>query len=159
MPFPVLCCRRRLFHYQLGNLSLFDLQIRLRFEHLSHLQTVCLLIALRTRRPDSRPARGIEQPELNTHSISNLAHNAAQCVHLTDEVALRDSSDGRIARHLRDQIYIQGVQGSFQTHSRAGDRSLAPGVPSANHNDLELFGELHEFHSNACSQYGLTQGA
>src|SRR5208283_3032879 len=50
----------------IGHFRLFDLQIRLRLQHFTHLQAIGLFVALGTRRPDGGPARSVEQAELNS---------------------------------------------------------------------------------------------
>ena len=81
---------------QIRNFRLLDLQVRLRFQHIPHLQPVRLLIALRPRRPYRRTARRIQQTELYADGVGHFAHDAAQCVHLAHQVSLGDSADRRI---------------------------------------------------------------
>ena len=87
---------------QIRNFRLLDLQVRLRFQHIAHLQPVCLLIALRPRRPYRRTARRIKQTELNPDGVGHFAHDAAQCVHFAHQMTLGNSADRGITRHLRD---------------------------------------------------------
>ena len=50
---------------------------------------------------------------------------------------------GGIARHLRDQVDVQRVERGLQAHARGGHRGLASGMTGADHDYVELFGELH----------------
>jgi hypothetical protein len=131
------------FHDQIRNFRLLDLEIRLRLQHLAHLQAIGLLVTLRTRRPYRRAARGIQQAELDADGVGNLAHDSAQRVDFAHQVSLRDAADRRVARHLRDQINVERVESGLQSHACGGHCRLASGVAGAHHNNVELFGELH----------------
>src|SRR5205807_2935047 len=115
----------------------------LRFQDLSHLQPIGLFVALRARRPDSRSAGSIEQAELDADRVGDLAHDAAKRVHFTDEMSFGDASDGGIAGHLRNQINVQRVERGLQSHAPAGYSSLAAGMSSTDHDDVELLAEFH----------------
>src|SRR6266536_206128 len=85
----------------------------------------------------------MQQTKLDSNCIRNFAHDATERVHFADEVAFGDTTDGWVARHLRDEIYVQRVQSCFQAHAGAGDGGLTAGMPGSDYHDLELFGELH----------------
>ena len=124
-------------------LGLLDEQIRLRFQYLAHLLAVLLLIALRTRRPNGRSARSIQQTKLDANRVGDFAHDATESVDFTDEVTFGDAAYRGITRHLRDQVDIEGVQRGLQAHAGAGHSGLTSGVPGPDYNNVELFGELH----------------
>ena len=96
-----------------------------------------LLVALGAGRPYRRPARGVEQAELDADGIGNFAHDAAKSVHFADQMTLGDAPNGGIARHLRDQIDIQGEKGGPQSHASRSHGCLATGMPGADHDDVE----------------------
>jgi hypothetical protein len=73
---------------------------------LAHLQPVLLLVALCSRRPHRRPARGVQEAEPNADGIGHLAHDAAQRVHFAHQVSFGNAADRGIARHLRDKIDV-----------------------------------------------------
>jgi hypothetical protein len=125
------------------HLSLTDVQPRLAFEHFAHLHTVELLVALRPRTPHRRPARSVQQPELNPHGVGHFAHHAAQRVHLADQMAFGHAADSRIATHLRNQVHVHGDERRLQAHARGRHRRLAPGVARANHHHIVLFRKGH----------------
>src|SRR5205085_858478 len=70
-------------------------------------------------------------------------HDAAEGVNFPDQMAFCNSTEGRIAGHLRDQVNIQRVKRSLQAHARAGDGRLAAGMSCSDDYDVELFSELH----------------
>src|ERR1700733_9665934 len=135
--------RRAFFDDQLCHFRLLDLETGLPLEHLTHLETIGLLVALGARRPYSRPARSIQQTELDAHRVGDLTHNAAERIHFADQVTFSDAADCRVARHLRDQVDVEGDERRLQPHARGGHRGLASGMAGADDNDIELFRELH----------------
>ena len=58
-------------------------------------------------------------------------------------MSLGNAADRRIARHLRDQVDVERVESSLQAHARRGHGGLASGMAGADHDYVELFGELH----------------
>jgi hypothetical protein len=102
-------------------------------------QLVLLLVALSTRRPHRRPARRIEQAELDAHVIGNLTLDATKSVHFPDQMSLGDAAHSRIAGHLSDEVEIQGVESRAQAHTRCGHRGFATSVSGANHDYIVLF--------------------
>jgi hypothetical protein len=45
---------------------------------------------------------------------------------------------------LRDQVNVERVQSGLQAHTGASDGGLAASVSGSDHDDVELFRELHE---------------
>ena len=82
---------------QIHHFRLLDVEIRLRLQHLAHLHPVLPFIALRSRRPHRRPARRIQQPELDAHRVGDLAHNPAQRIYFSNQVSFGDAPNGRVA--------------------------------------------------------------
>src|SRR6202041_1662570 len=116
--------------------------IRLRLQHLAHLQSISLLIALRPWRPDRGSARSVKQPKLDADCIRNLAHYAAKRIHFADKMPLSNASNRGITRHLRNQIDVQGKKCSLQPHPRRSHSSFASSVTSSDHCYLEMFIKL-----------------
>src|SRR5579859_3062311 len=92
-----VCLWWMFFHNQLSHLSLLDVEIRLALQDFTHFQAILLLVALRARRPHRRAAGGIEQTKLNSDGVCDFAHDSAQGVHFTDEMALGDPAHGGVA--------------------------------------------------------------
>ena len=61
----------------LSHFGLENSEVGFTLEHLAHTDAILLFVALRARRPNSRTAAGVEQPELDTYSVGYLAHHAA----------------------------------------------------------------------------------
>jgi hypothetical protein len=55
-------------------------------------------------------------------------------------MALGDSTYGRIARHLRDQVDIHRDHGGVEAKASTRPRRLAPGMAGADHDDVILVG-------------------
>jgi hypothetical protein len=60
-------------------------------------------------------------------------------------MSLPNTPDRRIARHLSQRLDVVGEQKSPTTGPRGRKRGLGPGVAAADHDDIELGGELHRF--------------
>ena len=131
------------FKHQIDNLRLLDVEIGLGLEHLAHLHPILPLVALRSRRPHRRPARGVQQAELDADSVRNLAHDAAQRIYFAHQVALGDAADGRVARHLRDQVEIEAKQRRAQSHARGRHRRFTARVSCSHYYDIVLFRKSH----------------
>jgi hypothetical protein len=54
--------------------------------------------------PHSWAFASVQYPKLNSSTINSSPHNATECVHLFDNMALPYSSDCWITRHLADGI-------------------------------------------------------
>ena len=67
-------------------------------------------IALSPRTPDGRAFANVEHTELNRGSIRHQSHLSAQGINLTNDLTLRDASDGRVARHLRNLVHVHRHQ-------------------------------------------------
>ena len=135
---------RAVLQDKVHHLGLFDSQVRLRLEHLTHLRAILLLVGLRAGRPDGGSAAGVEQSELDAGRINHLAHDAAERVDLAHQVAFGDSADGGITGHLRDQVEVDRAERGLQAHARRGHRGLAAGVPRAHDNHIVLFREVRQ---------------
>src|SRR5205807_909989 len=105
---------------QVRNFGLLDLEICLRFQHLAHLQTIGLLVALGTWRPNGGPAGSVEQAKLDADGIRDFAHDAAERVYFADKMSFGNTSNGGVARHLCDEINVEGIKGGLQPHPRRG---------------------------------------
>ena len=102
-----------------------------------------MLVALGAGRPDGRASRGIEEAELDSDGVGDLAHDAAQGVDFANQVAFGDPSDGGVTGHLRDQVDVECEERGLQAHAGGGHRGLASGVASADYYYIEMFVEWH----------------
>ena len=89
------------------------------------------------------PREVFKQTELDADGVGDFAHDAAEGVDFADQVSLGDSSDRRIARHLGDEIDVQGEERGLQAHAGGGHGGFASGMSGADYHHVELFGELH----------------
>src|SRR2546422_10316987 len=131
----------RVFKNQIHDLRLLDAQIRLALEHLAHAGAILFLVGLRARRPDRRTAAGVQQTELNSRLVYDLAHDAAERVHLADQVSLGDAPHGGVARHLAYEVEVDRVQRGLPAHTRRRPRSLAARVARADYTHIVFFSE------------------
>src|SRR5688572_4794403 len=113
------------------------MKIRGGFQDLPHLRPVQTPVGLGTRRLNCRPTRAVQQPKLNPSPVDHAAHNAAEGVYLSDNMAFSDSADGRVARHLADQVQIYSYQSRLRTKARGGRGRFASRVPCPDHNHIK----------------------
>ena len=110
---------------------------RIRCRRSTHPVPIRLLVSLRAGRPDCRAAATVEHFELDPGRVDRLAHQAAQCVYLAHQVALRRSADGGVARHVGHRLSRERAQSDTQPQARYRPRGLATGMSSANDDDIK----------------------
>src|SRR5436190_9982329 len=86
-----------------------------------------------------RAPRTIQKSELNSRAVYNMAHYSAKCVNLPDDVAFCDSTNGRIARHLADQVQVERHQCGFRPKTRRRRSRLTSRVPRTNDYHIKTF--------------------
>ena len=115
-------------------------QVRRSFEFIPHGRPVKGFIALGPRGLDGAAAAPVQEPELDPGFVGQEAHDAAQGVDLTDEMAFGQAPDGRIAGHLGDRIERDRHQAGLESHSRGREGRFAARVPGADDYDFEDIG-------------------
>src|SRR5207249_2249317 len=65
--------------------------------------------------------------------------SASERVHFADQMALGYAAHGRIARHLADEVEVDGVERGLKPHARRGHRRLAAGVARAYDHHIVFF--------------------
>src|SRR3569623_2132428 len=86
---------------------------------------------------DSRTLAAVENPELNAALIRHPAHQTVQRVDFPEQMALAESTDGRIAGHRTNGCETMGQKGGFSAKPPGSRRRLAAGMASSHHNDVE----------------------
>jgi hypothetical protein len=95
------------------------------------------LIRLRSWRPHGWTATSIQQLELNSRGVDGTAHQAAERIDLADKVPLRRSTDGRIARHVRNGLLRERAQANVTSYAGCRIGCLDTGMTSAHDNHIE----------------------
>ena len=80
-----------------GNLALLDIYIRFPFANPLEPELVGFLVTLCARCPDGRTSLGVEHPKLQAGHVGGFAHLAPQRVNLPRQMALGQTTDGRVA--------------------------------------------------------------
>src|SRR3546814_1835856 len=102
----------------------------------------CLLFFFSSRRRHTRCAlvtgvqtcalpislRLVEHAELDAGRIDGAAHHAVERIDLAHQVAFRQATDGRVARHLADGLDLVGQQQGTGAEPRRGSRGFAAGM-------------------------------
>jgi hypothetical protein len=120
--------RATILEYQSCNFRLQNPKVRLTFQDFLHPDPILLLVALCSRRPDRWTAARIQQTELDSDRVCNLAHHTTKSIDFTHQMPLCDSPNCGIARHLRDQVDVHRDHRRTQSDSGARPGSLATRV-------------------------------
>ena len=96
-----------------------------------------LFVALGAGAVHGRPLAAVEHPELDARRVGEEAHRPAEGVDLADNLPLGDAADGWVAAHLPHGVGVQGQQRCAGAEATRRQRRLDPGVPSADHDDIE----------------------
>ena len=114
------------------DIGLLDREIREILQKGLDPELVGLLITLGSGCADAGPLGGIQHSELNPGCISIQSHHSTQRIDLTNKVALGQSSDSGITRHLSYRVGILRDQKSASPETRGGMGSLDPGMAGTN---------------------------
>jgi len=141
--------------------------IRLGFDHcevrggtnrLLHGPGVKPAVRLRARPAHGGPLATVEHAELDAGEIGDPPHKAVERVDLTDEMALAQAPDRRIARHRTDRHEAMGDQRDLGPRARGGRSRLATGM-AATHDDDVVLQIRHSKFLRASSFYPTASGA
>ena len=101
-----------------------------------HRRRIQFAIGLGTWSADRGTLSTIENAKLDAAKVGHSAHQAVESVNLAHEVALTQTSDGRIARHRTDRVEAMRHQCYLRAHTRSRGCSLAAGMASADHDHV-----------------------
>jgi hypothetical protein len=74
---------------------------------------------------------------LDARAVDDTTYNAAKGVNLADDVAFRDTADGRVAGHLSDQVEIDGNDSGLTPKARSGRGCLASRMAGTYHDHIK----------------------
>ena len=92
---------------------------------------VSLLIRLGPGRLNRRPSAPVERSVLNLRRVDQSSHLAAKGVYLSDDIALREPSDGGVAGELADGVQVLRHKECRGAYSRRGESRLYAGMTPA----------------------------
>jgi len=122
-----------------GDESLLDIKVLLLFQSLLEGELIGFLIGLCPGRPDGGSFAGVQHVKVDGRAVGYSGHFAAESVNFADEVSLGQSSDGRVAGHLRYGIEVNGEEEGGHPHSGGGEGCFARGMAAADNDDIVLF--------------------
>ena len=125
-----------IFDYQALDARLANLQVRRHFEDALHPRAIRGLVRLSAARANRGTLARIEEAELDSGLVNREAHLAAECVDLAHQVALADSADGRVTRHLPDMVQVEGEHQRLGAHPRGRERGFDSGVSGPDYYDV-----------------------
>jgi hypothetical protein len=84
-----------------------------------------------------RTLAAIEHPELDPTGVRDPAHKSIQGIDLSDQMALTEASDRRIAGHCADGRKTVSDERCRRAHPGGRARGLAAGMAAADDDDVE----------------------
>ncbi len=99
-----------------------------------------LPVRLGPRSADGRTLAAVQHPKLDPAGIGHATHQTIQGIDLANQMALAQTTDGRVAGHRADGRETMGHQGSLRAHPRSRARGLAAGVAATDNDDVEGVG-------------------
>ncbi len=118
----------------------------MRIQKMAHHLMIDAAIALGPGGAHGRTLAPVQQPVLQCRAIRSPSHQAAQRIHLMDQVALADAADGGIAGHLRNGIEVLRDQPHARTPTGRGPGRLTAGMARTHDDDIHLVGVFHVKH-------------
>ena len=134
----------RLACAQLGDLGLYQAQIRGVFKHLFHQGLVFFAVGLNSLALYRRALSRIERTRLQSGKIGTAPHLATQRVDLVDKMPLGSSADRRVAGQIGDRFQRKRKKNGIHAHTRRRQRRLDPRVARTDHSDLRFANFTHE---------------
>ena len=96
---------------------------------------------------DGRDLSATEDAEVDAVADDGARHDSIQGVDLTDQPALGEAADGRIAGHFADRVGPVGGEQGPRTQPRRRRGRLTAGVAAADDDDIEgLPGDIERVH-------------
>jgi hypothetical protein len=95
-----------------------------------------LAVRLCPRTPDSRALAPIEHPELYARLVCSQPHQSTHGVDFAHQVAFAKPANGGIAGHHADALALVRNKRGPRAHTRRCRGRFAPGMPTADDNDI-----------------------
>ena len=119
------------------------IEVRCTIKNLAPFPDEFTTIALCSGAPHSRPLRLIEHAQLYSCGIGHYAHASTQCINLAHYLSLGYSTNGRVARHLRNLVHIHSDETSLGTHHGSSVCCFTSCVATADNYDIVV--KFHSF--------------
>src|SRR5690554_444322 len=127
-------------------------QIWLIFKHTTNSGFVTYAISLGPCSTHSWAFSCIKNAKLNTGMIGGQAHGPAQCIDLLDQMALADTTDSGVARHLTQSLDVMGQQQSMTAHASSSQSGFGSRMATADDDDVKAVGVIQGAPRCACAQ-------
>jgi len=109
-----------------------------------HPELICFFVRLSAGCANGRAFFHIQGAELDSGGVDIFRHLAAQSVDLFHQLAFSQTTDGRVAGHLRDGVQIDGENERRVIHPRRCESRLTASVASADNDNIVFF--VVEYH-------------
>ncbi len=132
------------FDHQIIDGLLEQPELGLVFQHATDRGLVKNTVGLGASSTHGRPLGAVEDAELDAAFVGGQRHRAAQGVHLFDQMALANATNGRVAAHLPQRLDVVRQQQSFAAHACRSQRSFGSGMAATDHDHIEFLRVKHE---------------
>ncbi len=105
-------------------------------EQVLHRRPIEFAVGLGAGPAHGRALGQVEGAELDAGPVDGPAHDAVQGVDLADQVALAQTADGRIARHLADRLDPMGQKQGAGAQARGRRRGFTAGMAAAHYDHV-----------------------
>jgi hypothetical protein len=109
-----------------------------------HGEAIEVPVHLRAWTTDSRALAAVQHLEVDSSPVRRRRHHPIQGIDLPNEVTFADSANGRIAGERTDRLDPMGEQKGARPHASGRRSSLASGMATADHHDIEVTLLWHE---------------
>jgi hypothetical protein len=108
-------------------------------QQLQHLAGVLPFVRLGPKGPDRRTAAGVEHPLLQGGGVGKATNDATKGIYLMDKLAFGRPPDRWITGLPGDAVEVEAEQGCTHPESGSGERRLAAGMATTDHDQVETF--------------------
>jgi hypothetical protein len=128
---------------QIDHFALAEMEVRGSLKRSSHFAAVSQSVGLSARGLDSRTAGTIQQSKLDSSAINYASHDSTERIDLSHNMALRDTTNGWVTRHLSYQIQIERHQGGFAAETGRSRGCFATSMAPSDNDHVKNFSEGH----------------
>jgi len=121
---------------EVSDTALPEVEERGGFQDILHPELVSFFVALRPGGLNASTLFGVEHAELDAGGIGIESHFTTEGVDLADDMAFGESTDGRVATHLRHGVEVHGEEKGAASESGGGQRGFTTGMPRTDYGHI-----------------------
>ena len=126
-------------YHEVNNFGLNDLDVATARKRQLDRLLIQRPISLKARTLNCRTLASVEQPELNSGTVSGSGHDAIERVDLANEMPLAQASNRRITGHHANPVSAHGYKRDGYSEPGRRISGLNSGMTGAHNNDVIVF--------------------